>query len=81
MTTRINKLSALAVAATLLATSSSFAGGVSKGGTPVKNNKSPIVNTIHPIIQHPPLHGPGSSHNPIVSTRDCNDPNTVCRRL
>jgi hypothetical protein len=81
MTTRINKLSALAVAATaLLATSSAFAGGVSKGGTPVKNNKNPIVNTIHPIIQHPPLHGPGSSHNPIVVSRDCNDPNTVCRR-
>jgi hypothetical protein len=81
MTTRINKLSALAVAATLttvLASGSAFA-GVSKGGTPVKNNKSPIVNTIHPIIYHPPLHGPGSSHNPIVS-RDCNDPNTVCRR-
>ena len=81
MTTRTNKLSALAVAATaLLATSSAFAGGVSKGGTPVKNNKNPIVNTIHPIIQHPPLHGPGSSHNPIVVSRDCNDPNTVCRR-
>jgi hypothetical protein len=82
MTTRINKLSALAVAATLttvLASGSAFAGGVSKGGTPVKNNKNPIVNTIHPIIYHPPLHGPGSSHNPIVS-RDCNDPNTVCRR-
>jgi hypothetical protein len=79
MTTRINNLSALAIAATaLLATSSAFAGGISKG-TPVKNNKNPIVNTIHPIIQHPSLHGPGSSHNPIVS-RDCNDPNTVCRR-
>jgi hypothetical protein len=85
MTTRINKQSALAVAATLatlLATSGAFA-GVSKpgSGSPVKNNKNPIVNTIHPIIYHPPLHGPGSSHNPIVvSTRDCNDPNTVCRR-
>jgi hypothetical protein len=39
------------------------------------------MNTIHPIIQHPPLHGAGSNHNPIVvSTRDCNDPNTICRR-
>jgi len=50
-------------------------------GGPVKNKKNPIVNTIHPIIHHGPLHGAGSSHNPIVvSTRDCNDPNTLCRR-
>ena len=83
MTTRINTLAALAVVATLtavLASGSAYA-GVSKpgSGSPVKNNKNPIVNTIHPIIYHPPLHGPGSSHNPIVA-RDCNDPNTVCRR-
>ena len=82
MTTRINTLAALAVATALLATGSAYA-GVSKpgSGSPVKNNKSPIVNTIHPIIYHPSLHGPGSSHNPIVvSTHDCNDPNMVCRR-
>lgn len=79
MTTRTNKLSALAIAATaLLATSSAFAGGISKGGTPAKFGKNPIVNTIHPIVQHGPLHGPGSSHNPIV--RNCTGPDTLCRR-
>ncbi len=86
MLTHTNIVSAVAVAAMLtafLATSSALAGGsVSKGGHPVKKpSRNPIVNTIHPIIRHPPLHGPGSSHNPIVvSTRDCNDPSKLCRR-
>jgi hypothetical protein len=87
MTTRMNELSAVAVAATLttlLATSSAFAAGsdgISKGGTPVKHPANPIVNTIHPIVRHPPLHGAGSSHNPIIApTRDCDDPSTLCRR-
>ena len=72
-------VSALAVALTL--TVASGAAHAGKGGTPVKPKKNPIVNTIHPIVQHPPLHGAGSSHNPtVVSTRNCNDPNTLCRR-
>ena len=34
----------------------------------------------NPIVRHPPLHGAGSSHNPIVVAPNCNDPNTLCRR-
>jgi hypothetical protein len=84
MTTRINIVSTVAVAVmlamTALASSAAYAGKPGSG-SPVKNKKNPIVNTIHPIIHHGPLHGAGSSHNPIVvSTRDCNDPNTLCRR-
>jgi Spy/CpxP family protein refolding chaperone len=84
MTTRINILSALAVAATLTATALAASGAAQAGhvgGSPVKHHKNPIVNTIHPIVRHPPLHGAGSSHNPIVvSTRNCNDASTLCRR-
>jgi hypothetical protein len=84
MITRTSILSALAVAAAvtaLFATGSAVAGshgGMSKGGNPVKNPANPIVNTIHPIIEHGPLHGVGSSHNPIVvTTGKCKHPN-VC---
>jgi hypothetical protein len=82
MITRMTIASAVAVAMTLSATafapSTAHAG---KGGNPVKVHKNPIVNTIHPILHHGPLHGAGSSHNPIVvSTRHCDDPNTLCRR-
>jgi len=107
MTTRTNRLSAIAIAVTLtattlLATGSASAGGHGGGGADSGGNgyspvysKSPIVNTIHPIVYHPvhgpgsshnpivrhPLHGPGSSHDPIVvSGRDCDDPTTLCRR-
>jgi hypothetical protein len=60
--------------------------GVSKpGGTSVKN---PIFSgplhgpgsSHNPIVLHAPLHGSGSSHNPIVVPPNCNDPNTLCRR-
>jgi hypothetical protein len=82
MTTRVKIMSALAVVATLTATilaaSGSAAAGINKGGTPVKHKNNPIANTIHPIIHHAPLHGEGSSHNPIV--RNCNGPDTLCRR-
>jgi len=67
MTTRIKIVSALAVAAALTATTlmtedGAHAGGVSKGGNPIKPQKNPIVNTIHPIV------------------RNCNGPDTLCRR-
>jgi hypothetical protein len=80
----VNIASAVAIAATLIATTLA-ASGVAQagkiGGNPVKIKKNPIVNTIHPIVHHGPLHGAGSSHNPIVvSTRNCDDPNTLCRR-
>jgi hypothetical protein len=82
MTTCSKFASALAVVATLtavtLASGAAVAGGLSKGETPIKLKKNPIVNTIHPIIQHPPLHGEGSSHDPIV--RNCDGPNSLCRR-
>jgi hypothetical protein len=59
--------------------------GVNKGGTPLKNPAFPGPlhgpgSSHNPIVAHPPLHGPGSSHNPIVVPKNCNDPNTVCRR-
>ncbi len=37
-------------------------------------------STHNPIVLHQPLHGAGSSHNPIVVPPNCNDPNTLCRR-
>jgi hypothetical protein len=75
MTTRTNIVSALAIAVALTATTIAASGAAHAdgrpGGSPVKNPKNPIVNTIHPIVRHPPLHGEGSSHNPIVvSTPD-----------
>jgi hypothetical protein len=82
MITRTSIVSALAIALMLTVTTGTVhASGVSKGGHPIKPKRNPIVNTIHPILHHPPLHGEGSSHNPIVASgRNCNDPNTVCRR-
>jgi hypothetical protein len=74
MTTLTEKISTLAIAATLIAVLGT--GGAYAGD----HGSSPIVNTIHPIVHHP-VHGPGSSHNPIVvSGRDCDDPDTLCRR-
>jgi hypothetical protein len=76
MTIRMNRLSAFAtvmiIAAAMIATNGAHAGGRGGGGagsggkgySPV-NTKTPIVNTIHPIVYHP-VHGTGSSHNPIV---------------
>ena len=83
-------LIALTIAATVTAGALCITGaahaGVSKpGGTSVKN---PVFHgplhgpgsSHNPVVQHPPLHGPGSSHNPIVVPPNCNDPNTLCRR-
>jgi hypothetical protein len=55
---------------------------VRKGGTPVKNPVHPVHgpgSSHNPIVRHP-VHGAGSSHNPIVVPPNCNDPNTLCRR-
>jgi hypothetical protein len=59
---------ALAVAVTLCA-GSVVQARISKGGGTNKVLPYPV-----------PVHGPGSSHNPIVVPKNCNDPNTVCRR-
>jgi hypothetical protein len=60
---------------------------VQKPGTGGSNKNSGVHHPVHgpgsthnPIVRHPPLHGAGSSHNPIVVPRDCNVPNTLCRR-
>ena len=60
---------------------------VTKPGTnpPAKNRgfHHPVHgsgSSHNPIVQHGPLHGPGSTHNPIVVPKNCNDPNTLCRR-
>jgi len=72
MITGMRILSALAVAATLTVTAftaadGALAGGISKGGTPIKHRPVHGPGSSHnPIILHPPLHGAGSSHNPIV---------------
>lgn len=75
---------ALAVAVTLCAGGGAFA-NIQKGGS--TNKVLPYPGPVHgpgsshnPIVRHPPLHGPGSSHNPIVVPKNCNDPNVVCRR-
>jgi hypothetical protein len=74
MTSLTEKISALAIAAML---SAALGAGSAYAGD---HGSSPIVNTIHPIVHHP-VHGPGSSHNPIVMPpRDCDDPDTLCRR-
>jgi hypothetical protein len=83
--TRRNGPSAVAVA--LLTATAICAGGavhadIKKGGTPVKNPVHPVHgpgSSHNPIVRHP-VHGAGSSHNPIVVPPDCNDPNTLCRR-
>ena len=86
MTTRTRR-PALAVAAILAAVADCAGGGahadVNRGGTPVKNRHHPVHgagSSHNPIVRHGPLHGAGSSHNPIVVPRDCNEPNTLCRR-
>ncbi len=88
MTTTRGRLAASTLAAMLMATTASFAGtdhGATKGGNPVKNPAphGPLHgpgSSHDPIVRHGPLHGAGSSHNPIVVPPDCNDPNTLCRR-
>ena len=85
MTTRTRIVSMLAIVATLTAITpapgGAIAGGMSKGGTPVKHHPVHGPGSSHnPIIRHAPLHGAGSSHNPIVVPRDCDDPNVLCRR-
>jgi hypothetical protein len=84
------RLAACAVAALLTATILSVAGAAANvtkpGGTGAR--KDPGIHgplhgpgsTHNPVVRHPPLHGAGSSHNPIVVPRDCNGPNTLCRR-
>jgi hypothetical protein len=88
-TARRKGSSAIASAATLAATillatggahADGHGGGGSGSGHGYSPKRSPIVNTIHSIVRHPPLHGAGSSHNPIVVAPNCNDPNTLCRR-
>ena len=85
MTTHTRIVSTLAIIATLTAVTpapgGAFASGMSKGGTPVKHHPVHGPGSSHnPIIRHAPLHGAGSSHNPIVVPRDCDDPNVLCRR-
>lgn len=100
MTTITKKLAALVVvAATLIATGNADAGGRgggSGGGNGGYHPKGPggIVNTIHPIVYHPvhgqgsshnpivnppPVHGPGSSHNPIVCVPGARPGSLDCR--
>jgi hypothetical protein len=75
---------ALAVAVTLCA-GSVVQARISKGGGTNKVLPYPVPvhgpgSSHNPIVRHPPLHGAGSSHNPIVVPKNCDDPNTVCRR-
>jgi hypothetical protein len=86
MTTKIT-FSAAAIALTLIAMCAGVAhAGVTKPGSG-SNKVLPFPGPLHgpgsshnPIIAHPPLHGPGSSHNPIVVPPNCDNPNTLCRR-
>jgi hypothetical protein len=85
MTTK-TKLPAVAIVLIVAMCAGAAHAAVSKpGGTSVKNPgfHGPLHgpgSTHNPIVRHPPLHGPGSSHNPIVVPPNCNDPNTLCRR-
>jgi hypothetical protein len=84
MTTR-TRLSALAIAmltATAVCVGNAPHADAKKGGTPVKNPVHPVhgSGSSHNPIVHHPVHGAGSSHNPIVVAPNCNDPNTLCRR-
>jgi hypothetical protein len=85
MTTRLPAV-AIALMLTALCAVPAHAGVTKPGsGTPVKNQgfHGPLHgpgSSHNPIVRHPPLHGPGSSHNPIVVPPNCNDPNTLCRR-
>jgi hypothetical protein len=84
MTTTRGRLATCTLAAMLMAATIPVADadhGATKGGTPVKHGPLHGPGSSHnPIVHHGPLHGPGSSHNPIVVPKDCNDPNTLCRR-
>jgi len=43
---------------------------IQKGGTPVKHRPVHGPGSTHdPIVRHPPLHGAGSSHHPIHHTK------------
>lgn len=59
--------------ATMLIAIAVCAGGVAsadvkKPGQPAKHGALHGPGSSHnPIVRHPPLHGPGSSHNPIVA--------------
>jgi hypothetical protein len=84
---RVTRPLALALAATLCAGSVVHAKVTKPGGHTNKVHPYPVPvhgpGTSHnPIVRvpHGPLHGAGSSHNPIVVPKNCNDPNTVCRR-
>ncbi len=83
---RVTKPLALAVALTLCA-GSVVQAKVTKPGQNGSNKVHPFPGPVHgpgsshnPIVRHPPLHGAGSSHNQIVVPKNCNDPNTLCRR-
>ncbi len=86
-TTSRSKLPAVAIALMLTAMLAGAAhAGVTKPGGG-SNKVLPFPGPLHgpgsshnPIVAHGPLHGPGSSHNPIVVPKNCNDPNTLCRR-
>lgn len=82
MTTR-TRLAIAAIALMLAAIGTAADAHTQKGGTPAKK-RHPVLHgpgsTHNPIVRHPPLHGPGSSHNPIVVPHDCTDPSTLCRR-
>ena len=86
----MSTISKLPTAAIALMLTAMFAGaadaGVTKPGGS-SNKVLPFPGPLHgpgsshnPIIAHGPLHGPGSSHNPIVVPKNCNLPNTLCRR-
>lgn len=81
---RVAKPLALALAVTLCAAGAVHAKVTKPGGS---NKVLPYPVPVHgpgsshnPIVRHPPLHGASTSHNPIVVPKNCNDPNTVCRR-
>ena len=82
---RVVKALILAVAVTLCGGGAVHAKVTKPGGS--SNKVHPYPGPVHgpgsshnPIIHHGPLHGAGTSHNPIVVPKNCNDPNTVCRR-
>jgi hypothetical protein len=81
---RVTRPLGLALAVTLGAGGVVHA-NVTKGGGTHKVLPYPVPvhgpgSSHNPIVRHGPLHGAGSSHNPIVVPKNCNDPNTVCRR-
>jgi hypothetical protein len=86
-TTLARAVAAITLSASMLFAASAGRADVTKpgstGSTKNKTHHPPLYgpgSSHNPIVRHPPLHGPGSSHNPIVVTKDCNDPNTLCRR-